>query len=267
MLIHSASQLLTIPGPPQRGKALGELGIIPDGAVLIRAGEIAAIGPSAELLATYPDEAPFNATGQVVMPGFVDPHTHLVWAGERAAEFEMRLQGKTYLEIMAAGGGIVSTVRQTRQASLEQLVAEARPRLAHMFAHGTTTAEAKGGYGLETATEIKLLEAILQLDLEGPIDLVPTFLGAHAIPAEYKEDPQAYTDLVCDEMLPALQTWWQARAGDERLTIRQSRLPAPSVDVFCETGAFDLAQSRQILAKAQALGFPLKIHADEFDNL
>jgi len=258
MLIHSASQLLTIPGPAQRGTDLGNLGIIEDGAIRVMDGRITDIGHSADLRAAFPDDEQIDAGGRVVMPGLVDPHTHLVWAGDRAAEFEMRLQGKTYLEIMAAGGGIVSTVHKTRSAALEDLIAETRPRLQRMFTYGTTTAEAKTGYGLETEAELKMLAAILALDTEGPLDLIPTFLGAHAIPAEYKHDPDAYTALVCDEMLPALRTWWDNRVPNRNL---------PFVDVFCETGAFSLDQSRRILEAAQSLGFPLKIHADEFDNL
>lgn len=257
MLIHAASQLLTIAGPPQRGLALGALNMIENGAVLIQNGVIAAIGTSEALRAAYPDEETLDAAGRVVMPGLVDPHTHLVWAGDRAAEFEMRLQGKTYMEIMRAGGGIVSTVRATRAASLEQLLAETRPRLKRMLAYGTTTAEAKSGYGLDIETEIKTLAAILALDAEGPLDIIPTFLGAHALPPEYQDDPDGYTDLVCSEMLPAVHAWWR----------EHSTKPLPFVDVFCESGAFTLQQSRKILEAGQALGFPLKIHADEFDNL
>ena len=262
MLIHSASQLLTIPGPVQRGQDLGDLGIIPDGALRIVDGRIAAVGTSDDLRAAFPDDEMFDAGGRVVMPGFVDPHTHLVWAGDRAAEFEMRLQGKTYLEIMAAGGGIVSTVRQTRAAALETLLAETRPRLRRMFAYGTTTAEAKTGYGLQTEAELKMLAAILALDAEGPLDLVPTFLGAHAIPPEYRDDPEGYTGHVCEVMLPALRAWWS-----ERFPNSPASPGLPFVDVFCETGAFTLDQSRRILETAKSLGFPLKIHADEFDNL
>jgi imidazolonepropionase len=258
MLIHSASQLLTLASGPQRGRELGRLGLIEDGAVLVRDGAIAAVGPSRELRRAYPQEASLDASGCTVLPGFVDPHTHLLWSGDRAAEFEMKLAGATYLDILAAGGGILSTVRRTRQASLENLKAETRARLERMFATGTTTAEAKTGYGLETAAEIRMLEAILALDQEGPLELVPTFLGAHAIAPEYKEDPQGYTDLVCEEMLPSVQRWWLEHAPTR---------PLPFVDVFCEKGAFSLSQSRQILEKAQALGFPLKIHADEFENL
>ena len=258
MLLHSASQLLTLSGGPQRGSELGRLGIIPDGAVLIRDGLIAATGATEELRRRYPDEEMLDAGGRVVLPGFVDPHTHLIWAGDRAAEFELRLEGKSYLEILAAGGGILSTVRRTRQASVDDLLAETRLRAWDMLKHGTTTAEAKTGYGLETATELRMLEALLRLDAEGPLELSITFLGAHAIAPEYKGDPDGYTRLVCGEMLPAVHAWWQAHAPGKTL---------PFVDVFCETGAFSLAQSRRILETARALGFPLKIHADEFDNL
>jgi imidazolonepropionase len=255
MLIHSASQLLTLKGGPQRGSQLGQLDIIPDGALVIQEGKIAATGTTAELKAAYPDEPAIDAENCVVMPGFVDPHTHLIWAGDRAAEFEMRLEGSTYLEILAAGGGILSTVRATRAASLDTLLTETRPRLKTMLEHGTTTAEAKTGYGLETGSELRMLQALISLDEDGPLDLVITFLGAHAIAPEYKDDPQAYTDYLCAMMLPEVRSWWP----DER--------PLPFVDVFCETGAFDLEQSRQILTIAREMGFPLKIHADEFDNL
>lgn len=192
------------------------------------------------------------------MPGFVDPHTHAIWAGDRAAEFEMRLAGASYLEILAAGGGILSTVKATRGASLETLMEETRPRLKSMFDHGTTTAEAKTGYGLDTATELRMLEALLTLDAEGPIELAITFLGAHAIAPEYKDRPDEYTELLCQSMLPDLNTWWSKNAPSRE---------KPFVDVFCETGAFSLESSRRILERARDLGYPLKVHADEFDNL
>jgi imidazolonepropionase len=260
MLIHSATQLLTLSGGPQRGSSLGRLGIIDNGAILIRNGKILTVGTTRELLAAYPQEVALDASGCVVMPGLVDPHTHIVWAGDRAAEFEMKMAGAKYLEILAAGGGIISTVHKTRESSLENLMAETRPRLARMFAHGTTTAEAKTGYGLNAEAELKLLQTILALDAAGPLELVPTFLGAHAIPPEYAGNPQAYTDLLCTEMLPYIAHWWNSHPST-------TSRPLPFVDVFCETGAFDLPQSRQILTKAKELGFPLKIHADEFDNL
>jgi imidazolonepropionase len=258
MLIHSARQVLTLAGGPQRGGALGSLGIIEDGAVLVRGEDIAAVGSTRKLRASYGDETELDATGCVVLPGFVDPHTHVIWAGDRAKEFEMRLEGAKYLDILAAGGGILSTLKQTRGAPIETLMNQTRPRLRSMFANGTTTAEAKTGYGLEAGTELRLLGALLALDAELPIDLVCTYLGAHAIPPEFSENPQGYTDLLCSKMLPEAKVWWQAHASGR---------PLPFVDVFCEDRAFTLEQSRQILTKARELGFPLKIHADEFDNL
>ena len=258
MLIHSASQLLTLAGGPQRGHALGTLGIIENGAVVVRDERIVAVGSTDELRAAYPDEPTLDAGRCVVMPGFVDPHTHLIWAGDRADEFSLKMAGTPYLDILAAGGGIISTVRATRTASLESLIAQTRPRLLRMFAHGTTTVEAKTGYGLQTATELRLLKALLTLDDETPLDLAFTFLGAHAIAPEFKDNPQGYTDLVSGTMLPMLKEWWETHAP---------RLKLPFVDVFCENKAFTLEQSRQILTRAVSLGFPIKIHADEFDNL
>jgi imidazolonepropionase len=258
MLIHSARQLLTLAGGPQRGQALGNLGIIEDGALLIQGEQIVDIGTSADLLAKYPTEPRLDARGKVVMPGFVDPHTHLVFAGDRAVEFEMRLQGKTYLEILQAGGGILSTVRATRSASVETLVAFAAERAEVMLRHGTTTAEAKTGYGLEWQSELRQMEALIRLDTLGGLEIHPTFLAAHAIPEEYRDSPNAYVEQICRDMLPELRRWWIHHA-DAR--------PLPFVDVFCERGAFTLSQSRQILESARALGFPLKIHADEFENL
>jgi imidazolonepropionase len=232
--------------------------MIPDGAVLIQDEQIIAVGSTRELQDAYPNEPALDAGGRVVMPGFVDPHTHAIWAGDRSAEFEMRLQGKTYLEIQAAGGGIISTVRATRSASLDRLLAETRPRLWNMFLYGTTTAEVKTGYGLRTAVELRMLQALLALESEGPLELAVTFLGAHAIAPEFQGDPDGYTEVVCVTMLPLLQEWWPHHAP---------YLSMPFVDVFCETGAFNLEQSREILDTARCLGFPVKIHADEFDNL
>jgi imidazolonepropionase len=170
----------------------------------------------------------------------------------------MRLQGASYLEIMAAGGGILSTVRATREASLERLIEETRPRLRSMFNLGTTTGEAKTGYGLDSSTELRMLDALLALDTEGPLDLAITYLGAHAIAPEYKDQPDEYTELLCKSMLPELDIWWS-----EHAPLRER----PFVDVFCETGAFSLEQSKRMLETARDLGFPLKVHADEFDNL
>ncbi len=258
MLIHSASQLLTLSGGAQRGSELGRLGIIEDGAVLIRGEKIAETGSTRDLLQRFPHEECLDARGKVVMPGFIDPHTHLVWAGDRAAEFEMRLQGKTYMEIMAAGGGIVSTMNATRSASAEELLAQTRERAEAMFRFGTTTAEAKTGYGLDLPSELAQLETLLKLDAEGPMEIAPTFLPAHAVPPEYTGREDEYTRLICETMLPAVLELW---------TTRKIERPLPFVDVFCEKGVFDLEQTRCILSAANKMGFPLKVHVDEFENL
>lgn len=258
MLIHSAHQLLTLTHQPQRGVQLGNIGLIEDGAIILENGKINSVGKTSDLMDNFQGEEVIDASGKVVMPGIVDPHTHACWMGDRSLEFEMRIQGKTYLEIMQAGGGIVSTVRETRAASIDELVEHTRPRLERIFQHGTTTVEVKTGYGLDTQAELRMLEAILTLDRELSMDIIPTFLGAHAIPPEFKDDPEGYVDLVVGEMLPALNHWWQENAPAR---------PKPYVDVFCETGAFSLDQSRRILSKARDMGFPLKIHSDEFDNL
>lgn len=257
MLIHSASQVLTLEGGPQRGEKLGDLGLIPEGAVLFRAGKILDAGPSPEMIKKYPAEEKWDARGRVLLPGFVDPHTHVVWAGDRAEEFESRLAGKSYLDILEAGGGILSTVRATRQASFESLKEQTRSRVQTMFAHGTTTLEAKSGYGLDEITEHKMLRVLLELDQEEASDMVITYLGAHAVPPEFSGDTAGYTAHVCNTLLPALAAWWP----------EQTSRPLPYVDVFCERGVFDLTQSRQILERAISLGFPAKIHADEFENL
>jgi imidazolonepropionase len=281
LLVTHASQLLTIPAHdqgPQRGNRLGDLAIIADGALAVSDGSIVDLGPTVDLTMKYQAAQTIDAGGRVVMPGFVDPHTHVVFAGDRASEFEQRIAGATYMEIMNAGGGILSTVRATRAASLEELIDQTRARLDRMLVHGTTTAEAKTGYGLQTAAELKMLEAMARLDAEHPIDLVPTFLGAHAIPAEYQGREDAYTDLVVNEMLPTIadcgrQTAQRPSGDEERPTedadfIPKSEIPFPHfVDVFCEDGAFTLEQSRRILEKAKELGFALKIHVDEFEPL
>mgnify|MGYP006286907829 FL=1 len=257
--VHSAAQLCTVPpddGGPQRGARLGDLGLIENGAVAMRDGVVVDVGPTPRLRDTVDARQEIDASGRVVCPGFVDPHTHLVWMGDRAAEFEQRIAGATYLEIMAAGGGIMATVRATREASVEELVAAARPRLDRMLAHGATTVEIKTGYGLETAAELRQLEAVVALDRAHPVTVVPTFLGAHAIPAAYRDRPAAYVDRVIEEMLPAVAE--RARALEIHL---------PFCDVFCEEGAFDLAQTRRILEAARDLGFPLKAHVDEFQAL
>lgn len=259
LLIHNASQVCIVPaveGGPQRGAALGTLGIIERGAVAIRNGLIVAVGAEEHLRARYSAAEELDAGGRAVVPGFVDPHTHLLWVGDRAHEFEMRIAGATYMEIMAAGGGINSTVSRVRAASVEQLMEETRPRLDRALRHGTTTVEIKTGYGLSTEAELKMLEAIYRLAAEHPLDIVATFLGAHAVPPEFKGRTDDYVALVIDEMIPAVAAF-----------ARQRSQPMPFVDVFCEEGVFDVAQTRRILEAAQAHGMPLKVHADEFVGL
>jgi imidazolonepropionase len=256
LLVHGAAELLVIPGRgPAAGAAQGELGIIHDGAVAIAGDTVVAVGASADLLRLADSHTTtVDATGRVVMPGFVDAHTHVVFAGERAAEFEQRIRGESYLAIMAAGGGIMSTVRATRAVSLDDLLAQSALRLDRMLAHGTTTAEVKTGYGLEASSELRMLQAIADLRWRNPMDLVPTFLGAHAVPTEWAADPDGYVDQIIGEMLPAV-----CRA--------EAPLRPRFFDVFCEDGAFSLRQARKLLVAAREWGLGLKVHADEFTLL
>ncbi len=256
LIIHSANQIITLSGgAPKRGADQGNLGILREGAIAIDGEEIVAVGDTLDILSLADDHTrKLDARGKVVLPGFVDAHTHVVFAGDRANEFEMRLKGATYLDIQRAGGGIMSTVRATRAASVDDLVAQTRPRLDAMLAHGTTTAECKTGYGLDHANELKMLEAIRRLDAMHTIDLVPTFLGAHVVPAEFRDSADEYVTLVTQEMLPAIKAQ----------TATESDI---FCDVFCDDAAFTLAQTRQILTRAKELGFGLRVHADEFANL
>jgi len=258
LLIHSANQILTLAGDvPKRGATQDDLAILRDSAIAIRDQHIVAIGDTLDLLALADAHTHIiDARGKIVLPGFVDAHTHAVFAGDRAHEFEMRLHGASYLEIQKAGGGILSTVRATRAASLDDLIAQSRPRLDAMLAHGTTTAEVKTGYGLDTATELKLLDAIATLDATHPIDLVPTFLGAHVVPEEFKGRADDYVTLIVEEMLPAI--------AKSKIENQKSKI---FCDVFCDEGAFTLEQTRRILTRARELGLGLRVHADEFANL
>lgn len=257
LLIYGASQVCVVPGidGPQRGAQLGELGLIVAGAVAVHDGRILQTGPTTTLQQAYQADISINAAEQAIIPGFVDPHTHLPWYGDRAHEFEQRLAGATYMEIMAAGGGIMNTVRQVRQATLDDLLQDNLPRLRRMLEHGTTSAEAKTGYGLETAVELKQLEAMMRLGAAQPVEITPTFLPAHAVPPEYAGHTDAYVDLVVNEMLPAGAAW-MAQQGVRLFC-----------DVFCEAGVFDVSQTQRILETAAALGYGLKVHADEFEGL
>jgi imidazolonepropionase len=226
-----------------------ELAIVPNGAMLIRDGRIQAIGSRAGMERVVSADAEIvDAGGRIVLPGFVDAHTHPVFAGTRAAEFEERTEGATYAEIAARGGGIRSTVRLTRQASEAELLVAARRHGAWFLRGGTTTIEAKSGYGLSLEAELKILRVIRQLAGAGCLSCVPTFLGAHEVPDEYRGRLDAYVDLVVHEMLP--------RVAAERL--------AEYCDVFCEPTVFPAAKARAILRAARDLGFGLRIHADQF---
>jgi imidazolonepropionase len=269
LIVHGARQLVTCASPdgPKRGVALTDAGVIENGALAVAGGRIAGVGRTEEVRDRFRAVHELDATGKVVCPGFVDCHTHLVFAGDRVAEFEQKLAGASYMEILQAGGGILSTMRATRAASVDQLAAEASLRLRAMMRLGTTTVEIKSGYGLDTATELKLLDAIAALAVGEAVDVVPTFLGAHAIPPEYAGRTDAYVDLVIGEMLPAVADW-HARSPftrhDSPFTIHHS---LPFCDIFCEANVFDYTQTARIFAAARALGMPLKLHADEFVSL
>jgi imidazolonepropionase len=279
LLISNISRLATVPGPgPRRGDLLNDAGLIKQAAMLIQQGEVAWVGPESDLPAAAHDAIRLDARGRAIVPGFVDPHTHALFASDRVDEFERRLQGVSYQQILAEGGGILSTVAATRAASEEELVAQTSRRLETMLDHGTTTVEIKTGYGLDLDTELKMLRAIRQLidRFAGVLTIVPTFLPAHAIPPEHRETPDRFVDQIISEILPAALTAYTAQPANLRpSTTSQSPNLHPSTsedpplfaDVFCETGAFSLDQTRRILTRARELGYRLKVHSDEFDAL
>ncbi len=246
LVIH-AKQVLTLQGSkgPKKGESTGELGVIDSGAIAINKGRIEAVGTIREI---------GDRAGRLIkwsglaMPGFVDPHTHAVFSGSREDELKMKIEGRTYLEILRAGGGILRTVKATRKSSFEQLLEETRKRSDTMLIHGTTTAEMKSGYGLDFDTEMKMLEVIEKLDESHPMDIVPTFLGAHALPPEFK-DADEYVDFLINDVMP--------EAGKI----------ARFADIFCEKGVFDAEQSGRYLSAAKKHGMIPKIHADEIENL
>ena len=244
LIITNANELLTISGPkgPRIRKEMGKLGIVKDGAVAIKNGRIVGVGKTNTIKKRFRAKETIDANNKIVIPGFVDPHTHLIFAGSRENEFVMRLQGKSYMDILKKGGGILKTVRETRKASKKTLFDLTRKRLDKMLKYGTTTIEIKSGYGLTRKDEIKLLEVINELNKKHPVDIVSTFMGAHAIPPGF--NPEKYTDLVI-KMLPKIT----------KLT--------EFCDVFCEEGVFSVSQSRRILEEAKKLGLKPKIHADE----
>ena len=262
LIIHSARQVVTCAshGSVKRKAALQDVGLIDNGAVVITHGQITAVGSTPDILSSYSAEQMIDASGKVVCPGFVDCHTHTVFAGDRVNEFEQRISGAPYMAILAAGGGILNTMRATRAASQQDLVASASARLDTLLRLGTTTVEIKTGYGLDTATELKMLKVIEVLAEHHKVDIVPTFLGAHAVPPEYKNRTNDYAELVAQDMLPQAAAWYQ-----QSIFVKQGRIF--SVDVFCEDGAFDVEQSKRVLEAGQMLGMSIKAHVDEFKAL
>jgi imidazolonepropionase len=250
-VVLQLGQLATCGGPaPRRGEAQGAVEIVENGALGIGGGRILFAGKTADLerhVTIGPTTAVFDIPDLSAVPGFVDPHTHAVFAGDRRSELRQRLAGATYAQIAAAGGGIVSTVRASRAASERELIAQSRPRLEEMLTCGTTTCEVKSGYGLDLESELKMLSAIRSLADDVPIDLVATFMGAHEIPVEYRSRRDEYVGLVVDRMIPEVA----------------SRNLAQWCDVFCETGVFTPAESLRILEAGTRAGLKPRIHADE----
>jgi imidazolonepropionase len=254
LLVENAVQLVTLIPPSRPVNAEEKLGLIPDGTLAAKDGRIVWVGPAAEApkqVSLLPGGKEMDASGKVVLPGFIDSHTHLIFSGTREKEFELRLQGASYQEIAAQGGGITSTVEKTRRATQEELVGIGKKNLDSMLSLGTTTVEAKTGYGLSTKDEIKMLEALRDLGREHPVEVVPTFLGAHEIPPEFAGKTEDYVRLVIDEMIPAV--------AEKKLAL--------FCDVFCEKGVFSLEQSRRVLEAGKSYGLMPKLHADELTPL
>jgi imidazolonepropionase len=250
LAILNCSQVVTLAGParPRIRSEMRELSIVPGGAMFIRGARIEAVGTRTEIERLLSSNTQIiDAQNRVVLPGFVDAHTHPVFAGNRVEEFEQRAAGKTYQEIAAAGGGIRSTVNRTRQATEDELFDAARRYQQWFLRCGTTTIEAKSGYGLSLEAEQKLLRVIRRLNAAGPLRYVPTFLGAHDVPAEYRGKTQEYVDLVIQEMLPVV--------------VKQTL--AEYCDVFCEPGIFNVAAATQILSAARSAGLKIRVHADQ----
>ena len=254
LLILNADELVTLAGSsdrPRTDKQMRELGIIRDGCLAIKEGRIVAVGKTVEVTKAFKAENVVSAKGRTVLPGFVDPHTHLVFAGSREDEFQMRLEGASYAEILASGNGILKTVRETRKAKAERLVDNGLEMLDSMLQHGTTTVEAKSGYGLTSKDELKILEAAKRLNQLHCVDVINTFLGAHAVPPEFKGNTEGYVNLVVQEMVPKVA----------------EKSFAEFCDVFCERGVFSLEQAKRILVTGKKFGLKPKIHADEMSML
>jgi len=254
LIIQHAKQLITAKGyteKPATGPQMEDLGIIEDGAIAIIAGKIIAVGRTSDVLHNFLATETIDATGKTVCPGFIDAHTHFAFAGSREKEVELKIKGAGYLEILQSGGGILRTVRDTRAASKDELIRICRKRASNLLTHGTTTIEAKSGYGLDLENEVKLLEVINELSRKGPLTLVPTFLGAHAVPPEFQGRVREYVDLLCGGWIPIIA----------------ERHLATFCDVFCEKGVFEIDDSRKILLTGKRFGLLPRIHADELYSL
>ncbi len=260
LYLQDAEQVVTCASDaPRRGPDMASVQTIEHGSVAVRGGRIVAVGPHNALEGKFRADRTIDCRGRSLCPGFVDAHTHTVFGGDRAAEFEMRIKGASYLEIMAAGGGIVNTVKHTRAASVDELVTSAAGRLDEMLALGAATVEIKTGYGLNVDDELKMLRVIEHLDRDHPCDIVPTFLGAHAVPPEFEGDAEAYTRCVIGEILPEAVDWY----GSSRFADRGVPM---YIDVFCEDHAFDLDQSRRVLEAGIESGLRAKMHVDQFND-
>ncbi|MEJ7701667.1 MAG: imidazolonepropionase [Pyrinomonadaceae bacterium] len=274
----------------KKGAAMQDVGIIENGAVAIVEGKIIGVGKSKEIHKNFGSENVIDARNKVVCPGFVECHTHIVFAGNRLDEFELKIKGADYLEILAKGGGILSTVKHTRQASLAELIEQSRKRLDKMLALGVTTCEVKTGYGLNTETELKMLGAIFKLNKTHAIELIPTLLAAHAVPPEFKGKEDDYIDLICRETLPrAMELYAFVKLGFDKINLNSANEGEGSgigsfsvsetswfytmqdnpffMDVFCEKNAFNLEQSKKVLEAGKRFGMKVKAHVDEFTNL
>ncbi|MFW9868721.1 MAG: imidazolonepropionase, partial [Candidatus Thorarchaeota archaeon] len=257
VLLTNIGQVATLEGhseKPKTGVEMTELSIIENGAIAIKDGRIIAVGQTEEILSQISQEPELPALefpGMLAVPGFVDSHTHLVFGGSRENDFSMKLAGKTYLEILKSGGGILNTLQSTRSATQKELESTAFSYAESMLSLGTTTVEGKSGYGLDTENELKMLRSLENLRTKLPINFVSTFMGAHAVPPEYEGKTEEYVDLVVNEMIPAV--------ADKNL--------AEFCDVFCEEGVFDIEQSRRVLLAAKDSGLKLKVHADEIVQL
>jgi imidazolonepropionase len=253
LIIKNAKQLITLKGVPKAraGKEADELSIIVNGALAVKDDQIIAVGTSEQIAAGFQTENLINAAGKVVMPGFVDPHTHPVFVNTRENEFEMRIKGKSYVEISQSGGGIRSSIQSVREASEDELYRLSLKRVKKIISNGTTTLEAKSGYGLSTESELKMLKVIDRLNKTLPIDIIPTFLGAHEFPPEYKDNREEYIRILKEEMMPQVK--------DLDLAVY--------CDIFTEDHVYNVQQSEDILSRAKELGFKIRMHADEIEPI